>query len=699
MSAVVAGRAADHHGTNPVHLHRSALKTMEIVTLPPVATPAPDVLAVRDRLARDAAAHGLASDELLVEIGTLGLPGDTGPSEPCPQADAPGGRPVVPVLLYRDTALIGPVRLPAGTRRPCVTCLRRRWLRLRREHEREALEGDGACYVVEGVTPLLAEFGTPHIAAVLARLHAEGTAPAPPGVNGVTRADDVADVVEVDLFSGRTTRHPLLAEPDCPQCGPGRPDEPPSATGFPLARPGLAPGSSRLRSWRDYALPKKALVNPVCGILGALSAASSRGAAANANLNGTMRLGGMRTEGVPLYEVSWSGHCVSYAESEAMAFLEGMERYAGQHARGRRAAATASLNELREQSLPALDPGEGLLHGPDFYAARHPGTVPFSPDLEVDWLWGHSLRDRQAVLVPEQLAFYGPRPPGVRFTTSSSSGCATGSCLEEAALFGLLELIERDAFLLTWYGAQPPTRLDPATRGRPGTAALIDRMRGAGYDIHLFDMRIDLPVPAVLCVAKRRVPGPGDVVFSAGAALEPADAVASAVGEVSSLVDNFPERVTKAESDLLAMAGDYDRVRTLHDHLMLYGLPEMADRTAFLFDSPRAEPRPLDEVFADWNRIRPTDGDLRTQLTFCARLVTGTAGGDLAVVDQTSPEQYGMGLRTAAVVSQGLIPIDFGWDQQRALHSPRLRTAAHRAGLRPAPLNDDEIHRHPHPFP
>ncbi|MCF1598313.1 TOMM precursor leader peptide-binding protein [Streptomyces muensis] len=677
---------------------------MEIVTLPPVATPAPDVLAVRDRLARDAAAYGLASDELLVEIGTLGLPGDHGPSgppdasepsEPCAPSesiDANRHRTVVPVLLYRDTALIGPVRRTAATRRPCVTCLRRRWLRLRREHEREALEGDGACYVVGGVTPLLAEFGTPHIAAVLARLHAGGT-PRP------ERGADLADVIEVDLLTGRTTRHPLLAEPDCPQCGPDRPDEPPRATGFPMPRPGLAPGSSRLRSWRDYTLPRKALVNPVCGVLGALSTASSRGAATNANLNGTMRLGGMRTEGVPLYEVSWSGHSVSYAESEAMAFLEGLERYAGQHARGRRAAATASLDDLRERSLPALDPREGLQHGPDFYAARHPGMVPFSPDLEVDWLWGHSLRDRQPVLVPEQLAFYGPRPPGVRFTTSSSSGCATGSCLEEAALFGLLELIERDAFLLTWYGARTPTRIDPATCGRPGTAALIDRMWGAGYDIHLFDMRVDLPVPAVLCVAKRRVSGPGDVVFSAGAALEPADAVASAVGEVSSLVDNFPERVTKAESDLLAMAEDYDRVRTLHDHLMLYGLPQMADRTAFLFDSPRAEPRPLDEVFADWDRIRPTDDDLRTRLTFCARLVTDAAGGDLAVVDQTSPEQYGMGLRTAAVVSQGLIPIDFGWDQQRALHSPRLRTAAHRAGLRAAPLRDDEIHRHPHPFP
>ncbi|MCX4670904.1 TOMM precursor leader peptide-binding protein [Streptomyces sp. NBC_01381] len=668
---------------------------MEIVTLPAAGEPAADVAAVRDGLVREAARYGLTTGELIVEIGTLGLPGKD-EDAPAQASAAHADRLRVPVLLYRTTALIGPVQHPVAPGhapvRPCVSCLRRRWLRLRKEHEREALEADGGVWVVAGGTPLLAEFGTPHIAAVLARLYARDDTRDP-------RRADVADVIEVDLSTGRTTRHPLLAEPDCPQCGPGWPDTPPQAIGFPAARPGLAPGSSRLRSWRDYALPKKALVNPVCGVLGALSTGSSRGAAVNANLNGTMRLGGTRTEGVPLYEVSWSGHSQSYAESEAMAFLEGLERYAGQHARGRRAAATASLNELRRLSLPALDPRAGLGHGPEFYAARGPHMVPFTPDLSLDWLWGHSLRDERAVLVPEQLAFYGPRPPGVRFTTSSSSGCATGSCLEEAALFGLLELIERDAFLLTWYGAQRVQAIDPRDCGRSGTAALIDRMSGEGYDIHLFDMRIDLPVPAVLCVAKRRVPGPGDVVFSAGAALEPADAVASAVGEVSSLVENFSARVTTAESELRAMADDYDKVRTLHDHLMLYGLPEMADRTDFLFGARETGPRPLDEVFADWNRVRPRDGDVRSQLAHCARLVTDAVDGELAVVDQTPPEQLGIGVRTVAVVSQGLIPIDFGWDQQRALHSERLRTAAHRAGLRSAPLSDEEIHRHPHPFP
>ncbi|WP_433545099.1 TOMM precursor leader peptide-binding protein [Streptomyces sp. CA-294286] len=711
---------------------------MEIVTLPTDTRLDAAVDAVRQDLAGDFAAYGLDLPGWRVEIGVLGLPGP-GPREAAvpaePDADT---RFVLPVRMYRDTALVGPVVPRAPGARPCAGCLERRWIRLRAEREREALEGDGGCHVPGPGLPLLTVLGAPHLVAALARLSAEAEAEAGPGKGGpsctgtpavstaagdttadggptvgggstaaATTADGVgrqadctgtADVLEIDLRTGRTTRHPLLAEPDCPLCGPRRPDAPPQDSGFPAPRPALPPDASRLRHWRDHRLPKRALVNPVCGVLGALSPDSDRGAAVNANLNGAMRLGGSRTDGVHLYEVSWSGHAGSYAKSEALAFLEGLERYAGQQPRGRRRAEHTSLRALRRRGLPALDPATGLEHGAEFYARRAPGYVPFDPDLPASWVWGHSLRDGASVLVPEQLAYYGPGTPGRRFTTSSSNGCATGSCLEEAALHGLLELIERDAFLLTWYGAQPPRPLATGNCAGPETAALIDRLAGAGYGIHLFDMRVDLPVPAVLCLAKRHTPGPGDVVFSAAASLDPAEAVASAVGEAASLVEGFADRVTGAEQDILAMAADYDRVRTLHDHLMLYGHPTMADRTDFLFAEQR-EPRPLAEVFADWERVRPAPADLLAQLDFCARAVVDAAGGDLVVVDQSSPEQLPLGLRTVAVLAPGLLPIDFGWDQQRALHSLRLRTAAHRAGRRAAPLGEHEIHRHPHPFP
>lgn len=71
----------------------------------------------------------------------------------------------------------------------------------------------------------------------------------------------------------------------------------------------------------------------------------------------------------------------------------------------------------------------------------------------------------------------------------------------------------------------------------------------------------------------------------------------------------------------------------------------------------------------------------------------------MIVVDQTTPEQERVGLRTVSTLVPGLLPIDFGWNRQRAPLMPRLRTALRRGGHRTTDLTDAEIRMVPHPFP
>ncbi|HEU5333874.1 MAG TPA: YcaO-like family protein, partial [Actinocrinis sp.] len=90
--------------------------------------------------------------------------------------------------------------------------------------------------------------------------------------------------------------------------------------------------------------------------------------------------------------------------------------------------------------------------------------------------------------------------------------------------------------------------------------------------------------------------------------------------------------------------------------------------------------------------------DLLDDLRLCRDELVA-AGFDVIVVDQTSPEQERMGLRTVCTLAPGLLPIDFGWSRQRALQMPRLRTAFRRAGLRDRDLEDCDLRVVPHPFP
>jgi ribosomal protein S12 methylthiotransferase accessory factor len=144
------------------------------------------------------------------------------------------------------------------------------------------------------------------------------------------------------------------------------------------------------------------------------------------------------------------------------------------------------------------------------------------------------------------------------------------------------------------------------------------------------------------------------------------------------------------------MARDFSLVRRLPDHAALYGLPEMAEHAAGYL-SPAAVAS-FDAVYRGWERARPRTLDLLDDLR-CVLDGLTAAGLEAIVVDQTTPEQARMGLHTVCTIVPGLLPIDFGWSRQRALELPRLRTAHHRAGLRPAPLTDADLHRVPHPFP
>jgi ribosomal protein S12 methylthiotransferase accessory factor len=314
------------------------------------------------------------------------------------------------------------------------------------------------------------------------------------------------------------------------------------------------------------------------------------------------------------------------------------------------------------------------------------------------WVWGYSLGQGRPVLVPEQLVYYLDwRAEYGNFVQECSNGCASGSCLEEAVLYGLLELVERDAFLLQWYGRGRPPEIDLSTCTDAETRAMAERLDLLGYDTHLFDIRVDLPIPAVMAVARRREPAElGNLCFSASTGLDPERAVAAALRETASYVLDMTTLSARIAPQLREMVHDYTKVTDLAHHSMLYGLPEMSQHAAFLFEGD--PPRPLDGLYKDWSTGYPATGDLTDDLHRCLDLVRGL-GFDVIVVDQTSPEQAAVGISTACVLVPGLLPIDFGWLRQRAPAMPRMRTAFRAAGLRDHDLEQGDLHLHPHPFP
>ncbi|MFJ2178592.1 TOMM precursor leader peptide-binding protein [Streptomyces sp. NPDC087851] len=596
-------------------------------------------------------------------------------------------RPAATVHLTSRDVLVGPWG-GDGTAPACGQCLAMRWQRLRTRTERDALE-TGSATRAAGPWPDL----TPYVLDAVDALYRAvvlSDRVDPPGPGAADRS--LPQVSRLDLTTLEVRTYPLLADPLCPHCGPRASGTDADADGgAPLtlvSRPKPAPGVYRLRPASAYPMPVTALANPVTGVLGAgtwINVTSPT----TAPVAGSVFMRGY----AGLTDVTWSGQANGFDASRDLAFLEGLERYAGTHRRTGGAPVVAAYRDLGDTALSPADCG---FYPPETYR-DDPLVSPFDPDRPIPWVRGHSLRDHRPILVPARLVHYSAGLASDNFVFECSNGCAIGGSLEEAILGGLLELIERDAFLLAWYGATPLTEIDLGSVRDRTVRTMIDRAAAQGYDVHAFDNRIDLAVPVVTGLAVRRDGGPGTFSFGAGASLDPAAALEGALSEVLTYIPHLPRQVTERRAELEAMADDFGKVLHLKDHAQLYGLPRMAEHVRGYLEPPAV--RPAEEIYRTWEeRLRPRTGDLLDDVTHCRDELV-RAGHDVIVVDQTTPEQRRMGLCTVATVVPGLLPIDFGWSRRRAPGMPRLRTAAHRAGLRTRELTEREIRLVPHPFP
>ncbi|WP_454853913.1 YcaO-like family protein [Rhizobium binxianense] len=123
------------------------------------------------------------------------------------------------------------------------------------------------------------------------------------------------------------------------------------------------------------------------------------------------------------------------------------------------------------------------------------------PDDRTEWAVGKDLLTQSEICVPLEAALLD-RTRSSRFWMSSD-GLASGNTLEEAILHGLLERIERDAYVL-WQVSSPAFRLarciDPHGFDDPILTGLVDSIEAAGLILKLFDITSDIDIPCFAAV-------------------------------------------------------------------------------------------------------------------------------------------------------------------------------------------------------
>ncbi|HDR7160796.1 TOMM precursor leader peptide-binding protein [Bacillus cereus] len=488
------------------------------------------------------------------------------------------------------------------------------------------------------------------------------------------------ELILLNLQTLQCTRHSFLPDPLCPVCS-SLPDDTADAAEVSL-QPSLKVSTETYRCRSIHELNTFLTKDYLDYRIGMLNGKMQHSLLpfADVIINMPLMFG---NEGV-------AGRTHSFAVSEATAILEGLERYCGMSPRGKKTNVHGSFHDLEEHALNPLTLG---VHTNEHYNRDNFPFKPFDPDYEQNWVWGYSLSQNRPLLVPESIAYYslGHRDA---FVYETSNGCAIGGSLEEAIFHGILEIVERDAFLLTWYAELPLPRLDLSSANDTELQLMIQRLYTiTGYELHAFNATMEHGIPSLWVIAKNTRENGMNVVCAGGAHLDPIRALKSAIQEIAGMLLITDDELEHKREYYEKCLQDPYFVNKMEDHSMLYGLKETEERLHFLL----REDAPV-QTFQEMNVSQSFDMDLTSDLhQLLNRLHQSNL--EIIVVDQTVPLIEKNGLHCVKVIIPGMLPMTFGHHLTRITGLDRVYTVPMTLGYTDEPLTNERLNPHPHPFP
>lgn len=484
----------------------------------------------------------------------------------------------------------------------------------------------------------------------------------------------------MNLKTLKSSRHFILPDPSCKVCG-HYPDDTAEAARITL-RPSPKTGANSYRCLSMDDLKKRLNLDYLDYRTGFL----------NGKIRDLVSPFADVSVNLPMFhgDEPTAGRTHSFEISEMTAILEGLERYCGMAPRGKRTVVRDTFRNLGDQALHPVSVG---LHAKEQYEMPGYPFQPFDPDRTLSWVWGYSFLQERPILVPERLAYYS-LGYGDEFVFETSNGCALGGSLEEAIFYGILEVVERDSFLMTWYAKLQLPRLDPYSSQDRELRLMLDRLRTvAGYEVHLFNATMENGIPSVWTIAKNSKEQGVNLICAGGAHPDPIRAVKSSIYEAAAMLLTLNDKFEANRDEYRQMFHDPSRVRKMDDHSMLYALPEAEERLHFLLD----DQRPL-RTFAEEFKVQTWKPDLTDDLRAFLQKFR-QLNLDVIVVDQTTPEILRNGLHCVKVLIPGMLPMTFGHHLTRVTGLERVLRVPMELGYTRKPLTYEQLHSHPHPFP
>jgi ribosomal protein S12 methylthiotransferase accessory factor len=386
------------------------------------------------------------------------------------------------------------------------------------------------------------------------------------------------------------------------------------------------------------------------------------------------------------HETLWgSGVSVDRQTAMVKAVGEAIERYC---------AASYLADDLRLEAFESalflcVPPEKFALFNSEQYGRVGFPYVPFLPTTRVRWVPALDLNTGKTTHVPAAMVFLpyilkkaaGEEP----IVPQISTGLASHVNPALAALSGLCEVVERDAFTITWQArlARPKIRLDTLS---PRNRDLVARLKRPGASVTLFYLAMDHGIPTILSAMRSTVIDAGALVLAAAAHPDPEQAVKKSLEELAQIASIA--QTSKSARTKFTPGLRWEYVIDPKSHAAVYFDHANLHLAEFLFASR------VHIAFNDIDNISTQDPVHDFQLLVQK---IHAVGHEVLVADVTTEDVRSLGLFVVRVVIPGFHPLFMG-HHVRALGGTRLWEVPQRLGYRGMTRRQGD-NPFPHPFP
>lgn len=356
------------------------------------------------------------------------------------------------------------------------------------------------------------------------------------------------------------------------------------------------------------------------------------------------------------------------------ATAEGIEWFAASRSR-RRKLVKGSMQEFQEQ---AIDPR--LMHPYlPWQLSNVSGITPFNTKVVYEWFPVENIMSNEKKLVLADFVFYPYEPiSGRRYAYANSSGYAAHVSVTKATERGLLELVERDAFMVTWFNRMRRRRIARGSLPDSIQRRLRD-LRKLGFDVAVLDNTYDLmPCPLVVAV-NQSMPY---LTCSSASEFDLEQALDRALMEVEGSIycrlrDGKTRRVLNPED-----------VWEVHDRDLLYQQQESLRRAQFLLGDDR-HPQTLVQIERQkFPKTHQAFLEVLRQKGYSVFVANLSSGDDLL---------SNLTLKVVKTFVPGMVPMSFEYKLD-AIGLPRSKLLPGWCGYRRSPLPTDRLNTYPHPY-